>query len=240
MLTAKRLLLGAGTAVPLTSKAFDTLVVLIENRDRVVTKDELLTAVWPDVEVEEGNLTQQIFLLRKALAESAQQPCYIVTVPGHGYRFTAPVKEMAADRATTDVAMEAAAPPSRARSRDATFIRTGLAVFGVVAVLVIAIGWSWLARDSSGPLLKVDKITQNGNATNSAMSRDGRYVAMSNDGDRTACGCNRSPWEDASRSTPAARAGASEPQSDGSMPTARATPRARGSKFMLTRPDPRP
>ena len=56
-MTEKRLLLGDGTPVPLTSKAFDTLVVLIENRDRVVTKDELLRSVWPDVEVEEGNLT---------------------------------------------------------------------------------------------------------------------------------------------------------------------------------------
>ena len=60
-------------------------MVLIENTDRVVTKDELLQSVWPDVEVEEGNLTQQIFLLRKALGETAQQPRYIVTIPGHGY-----------------------------------------------------------------------------------------------------------------------------------------------------------
>ena len=66
-MTEMRLLLAGGTPVPLTSKAFDTLVILIENRDRVVTKDELLRSVWPDVEVEEGNLTQQVFLLRKAL-----------------------------------------------------------------------------------------------------------------------------------------------------------------------------
>jgi DNA-binding winged helix-turn-helix (wHTH) protein len=75
-----RLLLSDGTPVPLPSKAFDTLVLLIANRDRVVTKDELLRSVWPDVVVEEGNLTQQIFLLRKALGESAQQPRHIVTV----------------------------------------------------------------------------------------------------------------------------------------------------------------
>ena len=91
VLPEMRLLLSDGTPVPLTSKAFDTLVFLIANRDRVVTKDELLRSVWPDVVVEEGNLTQQIFLLRKALGESAQQPRHIVTVPGHGYRFTARV-----------------------------------------------------------------------------------------------------------------------------------------------------
>ena len=71
VLTEMRLLLSDGTTVPLTSKAFDTLVILITNRDRVVTKDELLRSIWPDVAVEEGNLTQQIFLLRKALGESA-------------------------------------------------------------------------------------------------------------------------------------------------------------------------
>ena len=81
VMTEMRLLLAGGRPVPLTSKAFDTLVVLIENRDRVVTKDELLRSVWPDVAVEEGNLTQQIFLLRKALGETAQQPRHIVTIP---------------------------------------------------------------------------------------------------------------------------------------------------------------
>ena len=105
VLTEMRLLvLGDGTPVPLTSKAFDTLVLLIANRDRVVTKDELLRSVWPDVAVEEGNLTQQIFLLRKALGENAQQPRYIVTVPSHGYRFTARVKAISNDSATVAVA----------------------------------------------------------------------------------------------------------------------------------------
>jgi DNA-binding winged helix-turn-helix (wHTH) protein len=118
VLTAKRLLLGGGTPVPLTSKAFDTLVVLIENRDRVVTKDQLLRAVWPDVEVEEGNLTQQIFLLRKALGENAQQPRYIVTVPGHGYRFTAPLKTLSADAATTAIARRIGAVDGRLGSTD--------------------------------------------------------------------------------------------------------------------------
>ena len=94
VLTEARVLLAHGTAIPLTSKAFDTLVLLLANRDRVVSKDELLRSVWRDVAVEEGNLTQQIFLLRKALGESAQQPRYIVTVPGHGYRFTGRVQEI--------------------------------------------------------------------------------------------------------------------------------------------------
>ena len=123
-----RLLIAGGTPVPLTSKAFDTLVVLIENTDRVVTKDELLRSVWPDVEVEEGNLTQQIFLLRKALGETAQQPRYIVTIPGHGYRFTAHVNAISDDSAATAASTNGAASPPAALRRGVTFIGTGLAV----------------------------------------------------------------------------------------------------------------
>ena len=102
LLQEMRVLVSDGTPVPLMSKAFDTLVLLVENRDRVVTKDELLRVVWPDVIVEEGNLTQQIFLIRRALGDTAQQPRYIVTVPGHGYRFMARVKEIVPGSAAID------------------------------------------------------------------------------------------------------------------------------------------
>ena len=128
VLPEMRLLLSDGTPVPLTSKAFDTLVFLIANRDRVVTKDELLRSVWPDVVVEEGNLTQQIFLLRKALGESAQQPRHIVTVPGHGYRFTARVTPIADDSAAPEVPTGAAAAPPAPWSRGSKFIGGGLVV----------------------------------------------------------------------------------------------------------------
>src|SRR4029079_12964818 len=104
LLREMRLLVSDGTPVPLMSKAFDTLVLLVENRDRVVTKDELLAAVWPDVIVEEGNLTQQIFLIRKALGDTAQQARYIVTVPGHGYRFAARVKDIVPESLSNPVA----------------------------------------------------------------------------------------------------------------------------------------
>ena len=190
VLTEMRLLLlGDGTPVPLTSKAFDTLVLLIANRDRVVTKDELLRSVWPDVAVEEGNLTQQIFLLRKALGESAQQPRYIVTVPGHGYRFTAHVKAISADPATTGVAMGGAASSRTARIRGSRFIGAGLVVFGTVALLAIVLGSIWMARDKAGPPLnwtnaRITKVTESGKATYAAISPDGRYVAyVENDGD---------------------------------------------------------
>ena len=87
LLQEMRSLVSDGTPVPLMSKAFDTLVISVDNRDHVVTKDNCSVRVWPDVIVEEGNLTQQIFLIRRALGDTARQPRYIVTVPGHGYRF---------------------------------------------------------------------------------------------------------------------------------------------------------
>src|SRR6516164_7853870 len=88
----KELLLREGETVPLTPKTFQILLVLIRNKKEVVTKDELLRAVWPDTFVEEANLSRNIFLLRKALGESPQDHRYIVTVPGRGYRFAEDVK----------------------------------------------------------------------------------------------------------------------------------------------------
>jgi serine/threonine-protein kinase len=78
-----------GTQVMLTAKAFDVLGFLIEHRDRLVGKEELLAAVWPGRVVEENNLTQAISSLRRALGGDAGDHRYIVTVPGRGYRFAA-------------------------------------------------------------------------------------------------------------------------------------------------------
>ena len=176
----KRLLVGDGHAVTLTSKAFDTLVVLVANRDRVVTKDELMTAVWPDVVVEEGNLTQQIFLLRKALGDSAQQPRTIVTVPGHGYRFTAPVME----HAPLPVPQLDIRPSGR--SSRAWLLAGGVA--GLVALIGVALLALWIkhAGDpwSDQRNVRVTKVTETGKAINAALSPDGRFVAyVENEGD---------------------------------------------------------
>src|SRR5262252_3865824 len=88
----KELLLREGETVPLTPKTFQILLVLIRNKKVVVTKDELMRAVWPDTFVEEANLSRNIFLLRKALGESAQDHQYVVTVPGRGYRLAGKVR----------------------------------------------------------------------------------------------------------------------------------------------------
>src|SRR5262245_57430440 len=89
----RRLLLRDGEPVPLTPKTFETLLGLVENRGRVVTKGELMAHVWSDTAVEESGLTRNISVLRKALGESPDEHRYIVTVPGSGYRFVAVVSE---------------------------------------------------------------------------------------------------------------------------------------------------
>lgn len=93
----KRLLTRAGEVLPLTPKAFDTLLALVENRGRVIEKDELMQSVWPDTIVEESALSRNIYLLRKALGESPDEHRFIVTVPGRGYRFVAEVTQAQAE-----------------------------------------------------------------------------------------------------------------------------------------------
>jgi DNA-binding winged helix-turn-helix (wHTH) protein/Tol biopolymer transport system component len=88
----RRLLWKQDQPIQLQPKAFDTLLVLVQHNDRVVTKDELMKLVWPDAFVEESNLTQNIFVLRKTLGETAGAHRFIVTVPGRGYRFAEMVR----------------------------------------------------------------------------------------------------------------------------------------------------
>src|SRR6266446_6751115 len=87
----RRTLSRADSHVSLTPKAFDVLLFLVQNPNRLVTKEELLQAVWGDTFVEEGNLTQYISHLRKALGDNSENPCLIVTIARKGYQFTADV-----------------------------------------------------------------------------------------------------------------------------------------------------
>jgi DNA-binding winged helix-turn-helix (wHTH) protein/pimeloyl-ACP methyl ester carboxylesterase len=87
----ERRLSRGGEVIPLRLKVFDTLLVLVENAGRLVTKQELLDAVWPETTVEENNLNHNVSVLRKALGEKATGQQYIETVPRVGYRFAAPV-----------------------------------------------------------------------------------------------------------------------------------------------------
>ena len=90
---AKRLLLTRdGESMPLMPKAFDTLLYLVERSGRIVSKDELMAAIWADRIVEENNLTQNISTLRRVLGEKHGENRFIATVPGQGYKFVAVVR----------------------------------------------------------------------------------------------------------------------------------------------------
>ena len=93
---SNRLLLRIGKPISVTPKAFDTLAYLVQNSQRLVTREELMKAVWPDSFVEDANLTVNVSLLRKALGEE-EDGHYIETVPRKGYRFNAEVRLVEAD-----------------------------------------------------------------------------------------------------------------------------------------------
>ena len=91
LLSARRLLLQGDQPVRLGSRALEILIALVERPGELVTKAELMARVWPSTFVEEGNLKVQVAGLRRALGDSRGSDRYLVTVPGHGYCFVAPV-----------------------------------------------------------------------------------------------------------------------------------------------------
>jgi TolB-like protein/DNA-binding winged helix-turn-helix (wHTH) protein/Tfp pilus assembly protein PilF len=152
-----RVLRRAGTAVPLTPKAFDVLLLLIQNAGRIATKDELMNAVWPDSFVEESNLTQTIFMVRKALDETADRR-YILTVQGQGYRFLAPVTETACGAEIESPGIERRVPPPSAGSAPEIQLHShprrardwrSLVIASAALVLVLIVAstlWIWHSR----------------------------------------------------------------------------------------------
>ena len=140
MNVAERVLLRDGEVVPLTPKVFDILLTLVENRGQVVSKEELMKRVWPDTFVEEGNLTQNISLLRKALGETPGGAQFIETVPRRGYRFVATISEKETE--TTDFApvvsaeLPAAAVTSTPNRRTPAFVlAAALVIVGIIGVM---------------------------------------------------------------------------------------------------------
>jgi DNA-binding winged helix-turn-helix (wHTH) protein/TolB-like protein/Flp pilus assembly protein TadD len=125
--TRNRLLFRDNQPIPLKPKVVDTLLLLVENSGRVLEKDELIQRLWPDTFVEEGNLTQNIYVLRKALDSGQESDSYIETIPRRGYRFAGEVRKLTAEGAV-------ALAPSRS-SRRWIWI-PALLLMGVSAVMV--------------------------------------------------------------------------------------------------------
>jgi TolB-like protein/DNA-binding winged helix-turn-helix (wHTH) protein/tetratricopeptide (TPR) repeat protein len=130
-------------SVQVAPKGMDILVYLVEHRGEVVSKDDLIQNVWPDSFVEEANLSQNVFLLRKVLGEKAQENRYIATVPGRGYRFVAAVREVGENEVRVQVQQPqlvlAAQPlPSSSPKVPTRSWRRTVATWGALVVLVLA------------------------------------------------------------------------------------------------------
>jgi DNA-binding winged helix-turn-helix (wHTH) protein/tetratricopeptide (TPR) repeat protein len=137
---ARETLLRAGEPVPLTPKTFQILLVLVRHGTEIVTKDDLMKTVWPDTFVEEANLSRNIFMLRKALGETAQDRQYILTVPGRGYRLTENVHLVSQQEFAIVAASHSKVQIHIKETRRWTWI-----VAAVVFLLVVWVGtWRWI------------------------------------------------------------------------------------------------
>ena len=167
----KRVLMRDGSLVPLSPKAVDLLIALVENSGQVLKKDELMRQVWPDSFVEEANLSHHIFTLRKALGESENGAKYIETVPRRGYRFIASVAEVhdesdalvVAEHSRSHIVIEQVEAPhlsiESSESVPTLFLastnkrRWVIAVACLVIALVLAVaGYLWKMGNRSQPI----------------------------------------------------------------------------------------
>lgn len=161
-----KVLFREGQPVHLTRKAVETLLVLAENPGQVVTKEELMRAVWPDRVVEEANVAQNIAVVRKALAAEPGAPAYIETFPGRGYRLEGPVLR---ESVSADTGTALAKPASRRWAF--TLGAAGLIAAGLLL---------WRALPAADPMrdLKLSPWTRAaGKEFQPALSEDGQWLA---------------------------------------------------------------
>jgi DNA-binding winged helix-turn-helix (wHTH) protein/Flp pilus assembly protein TadD len=152
----KLLLLRDNEIVALPPKAFETLLVLVRHSvchsETVVLKDDLMKSVWPDTFVEESNLAQNIFVLRKTLGETAGQNRYIATVPGRGYRFAEKVRLVPEQKKEEEIVLQSRSITHVVideRSSSSQMWRWA----GAAALVLAALGGAWLWRSYKVPRL---------------------------------------------------------------------------------------
>lgn len=200
--TAERVLLRDGHPVALPPKAFDLLLVLVENSGHLLEKDELMQRLWPDTFVEEANLPNNISLLRKALAID-QDHQYIETVPRRGYRFVADVEESSiqqdeliiAERTRVTLEQDEEFSPTTLSSRRRFPLSKSMTAAIVAGSILLAVGgfalYSFFARSRdekkrAAPLvpfqqMEIKRVAASGKARGAAISPDGRYIAYVQD-----------------------------------------------------------
>ena len=149
----ERVLLTAGTRVALTPKAFETLLVLVENSGHILEKDDLLKQVWPDTFVEEGTLARNISTLRKALGDDPEGETYVETVPRRGYCFVAMVQQVPYEEPGASLATPVGQPitsEAEPRSFRRWVLAAGLLALFLVAAYVFWLRWPHLRAVRAG------------------------------------------------------------------------------------------
>lgn len=194
----EKTLFRSGEKIPLTPKAFELLVVLVENHSRLVEKSDLMNRVWADSFVEEGNLAYTMRLLRKALGDEAQQPEFIETVPRRGYRFIAAVEKIGVEKKTANKISEQSLSgngnseiflpnDNEKAEKPGRFLKILASALAVLLIAFSAVG-IWYAGGagfSQGPpvldaAFASEKISTSGDVYNAAISPDGKTVVYVN------------------------------------------------------------
>ena len=187
---AERLLLRDGVPIPLTPKSFDLLLALITQPGHLLEKETLLKTVWPDSFIEENNLADNIFKLRKALGEGENGQKFIETIPKRGYRFIATVTESIADESQSipqvdnqPMTVQPVSPPVKPHDKkSALHSWWRKSAWGLAAVLLLA-GAGRLAvspskeQHASPHAIKVMSLTSGATIIVAALSPDGKYFA---------------------------------------------------------------
>ncbi|MGH9819500.1 MAG: winged helix-turn-helix domain-containing protein [Pyrinomonadaceae bacterium] len=171
--------------VSITPKAFQLLLILVQNRGHLVEKDRLIGHIWPDSFVEDGNLAVAMNQLRKILDDRAQDPAFIETVPRRGYRFVAEVRDTGQNGQVVQHDVAAIEPLVSVTPR--FFASSMVRVLSVILVVTLILGSAWFVRtrflmERSIDLIafRSEKLSTTGKVSHAVISRDGKNVFYTN------------------------------------------------------------
>jgi DNA-binding winged helix-turn-helix (wHTH) protein len=182
--TKRHLLMRDGEPIAIKPKALDMLLLLVRHPGRLLGKEEVMNRLWPDTAVEEANLTQNVFVVRKALGEAPGEQRFIATVARQGYRFVGTVREVKEEPSSRDDALLGVA---RAESPPVPSRRWSLLSIGSAGLLLLAAGILAFSRPVNSSLAPKSESLSGGHLvrltstsglnTDPALSPDGSLVA---------------------------------------------------------------